>query len=152
MASEDFLLEVYRKLTGTNPPETGDFWSPALPNSPLAGYNIIYSGDRIPDTMPDRAYPYLVMEIGDLTSTERKDFKNATVYFSIGVIVKRSGSLQQIKAVSTAFAQWLDSTRFSSATKVYPTAINFTVGERRSQYIGTRYADITANAVVVERW
>lgn len=152
MSSSDFLLEVYQKLTGTTPPSKGDYWSPALPSSPFAGFNLIYSGDRVPERNAERAYPYIVMEIGEIVPTDRQYVKNATIYFSIGMIVSVEGSLQAIQKAASDFAVWLNSTKFDSAIRCYPQSISFTVGERGTQYTTKRYADIAANVIVTERW
>ena len=85
MAAITLLQEVFEKMTGTTPPTTGDFWTPAASDSDFAGYNIIYSGDRITEALPDRAYPFILMELGSKTKTERKGFKMAELFFSIGL-------------------------------------------------------------------
>lgn len=152
MAAITLLQEVFEKMTGTTPPTTGDFWTPAASDSDFAGYNIIYSGDRITEALPDRAYPFILMELGSKTKTERKGFKMAELFFSIGLFNTNDGTLDEIDRIATVLNEWLDQTPFVNALKCYPESIVFSIGERRGKYIGTRFADITVKAMVEESW
>lgn len=153
MKSYDLMLEIYTALTGLDtPPKSGNFWASATHPS-FDGYKVIYTGDRIPDTMPMASYPYILIEQGDITTIpERKGFKKVGLYFSVGVENKNGEASKQTNQIASTLAEWLSTTRFTNAVSIYPESITFSIGERGSQFIGTRYADITASAVVVERW
>lgn len=81
-------------LTGKEPedaPIEGDPWMPCVVPS-LAGLNVVFGFDRIQKTeIPDSAYPYVLIEPGAASPTERDYQRRVTVYFDIGV--RQSGIL-----------------------------------------------------------
>jgi hypothetical protein len=102
--------------------------------------------------MPVNSFPYVLIEHGGIEPTERKGFKSFALYFSIGVENKTGAAVKEINRVASELANWLSTTRFKNAVSMYPDSIQFSIGTRGSQFIGTRYADITVSAVVQEQW
>lgn len=153
MSAHLLLKEVYTALTGlSDPPKDGNFWKPVVSSIPdLNGYNVIYSGDRIPDTMPDNAYPYILLEKGEVAKTERQYMKSATIYIDVG-IKGGASALDEIDRVAEVIATWLGSTKFTNSAGIIPTNIQFAFSETGTKWLGIRYATITAQAFVIERW
>ena len=152
MSAYLLLEEMFMELTGKKPPQTGDFWSAVSGVPALAGYNVIFSADRVVDALPDRAFPYILIERGGISTTDRKYAKSAEIFFDIGIKGNKPGTMTEIDRVANAFAAWLDTTVFQNSIKVYPQSISFAVGEKGTQWASTRYATITAQALVSETW
>lgn len=153
MSVASLMLDIYKGLTGLESPpgKSGDHWKPSIVEA-LNGYNVIYGSDRITENQPDRAMPFIVMEAGQVASAERQYSKIVTLYFDIAIKGKVGETLDEAIRVSNALCSWLRNTRFASSLMIAPDSIEYSIGDRQTQYVNTRFATITARAVVEEKW
>ena len=154
MSTSSLLLDIYKALTGlASPPgRSAEHWKPCKGIEDLNGYNVIYSSDRVLEAVPDRAMPYIVMEVGGIATLERKYAKAVTLYFDIAVKGQASNTLDESSRVSNAFSAWLVGLKVPSAIMFAVDSIDYSVVERQTQYMNTRFATIMARAVVEEKW
>ena len=154
MSTSALLFDIYKALTGlASPPgRTGEHWKPCKGIADLNGYNVIYSSDRILEAVPDKAMPYIVIEVGSIATLERKYAKAVTIYFDIAVKGASGNTLDESVRASNALASWLVDLRVPSALMFAVDGIEYSMGERQTQFMSTRFATITARAVVEEKW
>lgn len=147
------ILEIYQELTGLQgPPKSGDFWKPVKKAPALDGWSVIFTGDRIPDKMPDRAYPYILLELGSSQATDNARLKRQTIYISLGVKNKVGDATTKLQAGIKAISLWLKEMVWKSGNGIRPVLVEHSVGQREGQFISARYADITATAIVKDAW
>jgi hypothetical protein len=156
----ELLEAIHLLLTGVSAddvPERGDGWIPCTAAG-LSGLNLILGFDRLPESMPHSAYPYMLIDVGGTVPTERDYCFRSTIYFDIGVRqTGRLGALigkpdkRGVVDYAAAVQRWVNDNQSLKTAgsvksiKATVTGIEYTAQASKSLWSAMRYATLTVD-------
>jgi hypothetical protein len=151
MAATELTNELFHLLTGETQPTSGDFWKKCkLPG--LTDFNVAVGVERTNSKLPDRFFPYILIDIGDLTRTDRKYVKQQIIYFDIGVKVENDVAIDKVSNAAELLSAWIDDAKYTNALIGYTQNILYTISGDSSKWVAKRYATINAAFLVNKTW
>jgi len=151
MAATELTDELFQLLTGETQPTSGDFWKKCTVPG-LTNFNVAVGVERTNNKLPDRFFPYILIDIGDLTRTDRKYVKQQIIYFDIGVRVDNDVAIDKVSNAAELLSAWIDSSKYTNALIGYTQNINYTISGDSGKWVAKRYATINAAFLVNKTW
>ena len=139
---------MFRPITGETQPTSGDFGKSVVTGLKILMLQLVSTNSKL----PDRFYPYILIDIGDLTRTDRKYVKQQIIYFDIGVKVDNDVAIDKVSNAAELLSAWIDDSKYTNALIGYTQNINYTISGDSSKWVAKRYATINAAYFVNKTW